>query len=934
MSEYLNKHAKNKTFDVTQAVVDSKGSGRGVITRLIFALIFLDRAPLLLRNLGTAMPPPNPIPRTRILGKKSLGMAALKALEKWPSFFRDAELALEAYDKAGAEQPPLDTMNFNQGSVASVQMNMISKCLRHLHNVKNRIAELKIQTITLNIELDRYLEGQVLPAGDDPYEVTKLRTALHTALALSPLILLSHEINLFKQDPQAANLLQLWFHFGNLQPPAIQKADSVIWEEVITVDGVNKTALGALRNILRRMKPILCDIDTESQKWFSCTYGELDYREQTPIWPWIEQLSESEREGGINTEEKNKDRNRDEENDRHGEPENSSEANESAMQHQDNVDGHVVTHSVDKSDNSDMSITSQTFGNITGFETEPEDAAKWLAKADLPDRIVINNTSLYKKDLVRLQTAGWLNDEVINMFLGCYQFPPKCWVLSSLLWTVSLRKMDARQSDAMIPRELECNKSRFRSCNCIMIPIHDQEAKHWIAVAVDRDDGKITVWDSLHRTSCAYEAQLQHVKDWLREMYRECALTLPTWSEDIPPTQGVQTNHYDCGVFTIGNIVLHALTGGTQNYLLTQRLIPSIRAEILRRLLAASRHTSPNPASLPSSTVPIHSIDNGNDPLDPTINGTDSGHHTHPDLNNGTGSINQMGDVLQAPSPSSDVLLHTITCPQPTDHDECDRAPQHLEAQSSSSTTTSSYEEHDAAINPMAIAHGYVETDAQRRCRSVDPGALHSIPVPDVGIIRHSSAPPSTEGPPSPGTNRSGTDRSDTSLNHNAKSPLPSHEEAPLVLPRIKPNDDHIYSSEPNRPEVDSDDSAHLLLPLSGQCTVSRTGNIEGMNITPGNLTSPTSAMNTAYQPEDTATSSTSMVADKENSTTGMTCTRNHEQVHLEPSSFLNQPITSEPFLHPPPMHSETNIPTSSPDLPGPETVTDRMLSEQGVFES
>ncbi|KAL0578275.1 hypothetical protein V5O48_003719 [Marasmius crinis-equi] len=253
------------------------------------------------------------------------------------------------------------------------------------------------------------------------------------------------------------------------------------------------------------------------------------------------------------------------------------------------------------------SASTQRFSEITGFELNIENAEQWLNTAiqELPERIIINHIIITDKDLRRLQPTTWINDEVLNAFFRCFEFPSGCWVLSSLLWTMSLQKLRNRQADSMVPREIERNKSQFASSTRIMIPIHDTLSNHWVAVAIDRDTAKITVYDSLAGVRRTDDAQLHHVRKWLTEMYQECNLASPVWSEQTQPSiQGLQTNAFDCGVFAIGNIILHGLTGGADNHLLTQRIIPLIRAEVLRRLLAANRNSSPHiatPAPTPLS---------------------------------------------------------------------------------------------------------------------------------------------------------------------------------------------------------------------------------------------------------------------------------------------------------------------------------------------
>ncbi|KAL0580143.1 hypothetical protein V5O48_001853 [Marasmius crinis-equi] len=614
-----------------------------------------------------------------------MSLRALKALREWPIMFRDAELALEAYDKAGHNQPKLDLLNFQQGNAGNVQMNMMSKCLRHLENVKDGLAKLNIHTITLNIELcalhlhwfcmghadlpqsssefktqlkkNKSLAGQTLPTGRDAYEVTKLRTALHTALALSPLILLSHDINLFSLDAQATSLLQVWFHLGNQQPHTLKRIEAIIWGEVIAVDGINKTALDALRGILRRSEPLLCNIDTDSQDWFSCTYGDVNYREETPIWPWIEQLPESERDGTIEPEHLTEETRVKDEHATDQNPDLNPNQVFDVQTTSDEAASYDNSTAVPESTDKDGYPTSlaqnnlsdkPTFSDITGFQIEQEQAADWLQEniPNLPQHILVNNVPLLKADLARLREKSWINDAVINAFLGCYEFPPYCWVLTTLLWSVSSRKLESRQLQSSVPRELERNKDKFLAAKRVIIPIHNSSTNHWTTVAIEKEDGHIIVYDSLCGTEDKHQDDILRVKAWLTEMYQECSL-------DLFKAQGLQSNAYDCGAFTIANVVLHGLTGGASNHLLTQDLVTLIRAEVLRRLLASHRPLNPE-SSPPDALLSAH-----------TSSLVDCQYQQEPDSSTGSKSQISSTDATDDRTENVEALQSDLPCTAP-----------------------------------------------------------------------------------------------------------------------------------------------------------------------------------------------------------------------------------------------------------------------------
>ncbi|KAL0061898.1 hypothetical protein AAF712_011274 [Marasmius tenuissimus] len=78
-------------------------------------------------------------------------------------------------------------------------------------------------------------------------------------------------------------------------------------------------------------------------------------------------------------------------------------------------------------------------------------------------------------------------------------------------------------------------------------------------------------------------------------------------------SQTLQTNLTDCGPFVIGNLVLHAHSGGELNHLLTQDRIPIVRAAVLSKILGEDEnsHSESNPAKISSPGRDLPSVSSG-----------------------------------------------------------------------------------------------------------------------------------------------------------------------------------------------------------------------------------------------------------------------------------------------------------------------------------
>ncbi|KAJ8079857.1 hypothetical protein PM082_016682 [Marasmius tenuissimus] len=305
VDHYLSRNLPEgeQVFDFTQGIMNQTGTGHATVINLAFSLIFLDMAPLIIGS-PCALPVPRCVPRTKVIGQETLALRAYKVVNEWPKLFQDAAKALEEYDsvhETPASPPADDSLTSHR------QVSGMMRCIHLLSNIRKKSSKLLIDTIALNIYLcalhlhwlllghadlpqtsnlfrAKFLEelsSSDVPPDEKFFMLKNLRSALQTALAISPFVLFTNLINFATiTKPQTLSLLQIWFHLGNQRPAVLREVEMIVWREIIAVDGVTRTAIDALRVILVKVDPFLKNLDSASS-------GTPSYSPNDPIWPLI-----------------------------------------------------------------------------------------------------------------------------------------------------------------------------------------------------------------------------------------------------------------------------------------------------------------------------------------------------------------------------------------------------------------------------------------------------------------------------------------------------------------------------------------------------------------------------------------------------------------------------------------------------------------------
>ncbi|PGH34268.1 hypothetical protein GX50_02945 [[Emmonsia] crescens] len=221
--------------------------------------------------------------------------------------------------------------------------------------------------------------------------------------------------------------------------------------------------------------------------------------------------------------------------------------------------------------------------------------AFWEAKVDramaLPDKNVVGTTprgdSLTRRDLNTCYTKlEWLNDEVINAYLGLIvdyareaagnsgrHDKPKYHAFSSFFFS-SLREKGYGGVQRWAIRAKIAGEGLLR-VETLFIPIHDRV--HWTLMVIKPAARTIEHFDSLGSLSMAYVAK---AKEWLRGELGDLFVE-EEWRV-LPSISPQQNNGSDCGVFLLTTAKLVSL-GQPLKY--GARDIPEIRKRIVAELI-------------------------------------------------------------------------------------------------------------------------------------------------------------------------------------------------------------------------------------------------------------------------------------------------------------------------------------------------------------
>ncbi|KAF8066180.1 ULP1A [Scenedesmus sp. PABB004] len=240
----------------------------------------------------------------------------------------------------------------------------------------------------------------------------------------------------------------------------------------------------------------------------------------------------------------------------------------------------------------------------------------------------LRGAPLSRRDLRTLSPGSWLNDEVINAYLGLLQErdtalrasprkggadaaggppAPRCHFFSSFFlpklagphfngyaykdvrrWTLPARLKAAGQASECVLR-----------CDRLLLPVNENNT-HWTAVMVDLPRRRIVALDSLHGRNTGVVAALRRwLADEAKDKLQETWDTSPSaWAEEYPGGIPRQANGYDCGVFAL--LFLDRLGAGAA-FDFEQPDMPAARVRIACALLDGAALPAPSAAGAAQS---------------------------------------------------------------------------------------------------------------------------------------------------------------------------------------------------------------------------------------------------------------------------------------------------------------------------------------------
>ncbi|KAG8469012.1 hypothetical protein KFE25_007530 [Diacronema lutheri] len=166
--------------------------------------------------------------------------------------------------------------------------------------------------------------------------------------------------------------------------------------------------------------------------------------------------------------------------------------------------------------------------------------------------VVVRDQPITRAAMARLREGAWLNDELVNGYLGLVA--ERCAARGDargrvhVMSTFFYHKLAAGASYNYEGVSRWTREVELRACALVLFPINLGNA-HWIVVALDVRKRHFDVWDSLHgrHHACARMLRRYIIDEWLQKYGERTAAA--EWTcvprDDAPR----QHNGFDCGVF-------------------------------------------------------------------------------------------------------------------------------------------------------------------------------------------------------------------------------------------------------------------------------------------------------------------------------------------------------------------------------------------------
>ena len=199
-------------------------------------------------------------------------------------------------------------------------------------------------------------------------------------------------------------------------------------------------------------------------------------------------------------------------------------------------------------------------------------------------------------DAARLSNGGWLNDNVVNAYMGAIKLEsasehggengPKrtlhVHAFNSFFYELLSKK--GRGYDYARVRKWTRRIDIF-ALDKVLVPVHIDV--HWTLAVLNMRKRRIEYYDSLgHDNQPCIDRLRRYLEDEHKDKKGEPLADLAEWSKHVPANIPQQENGYDCGVFML-QYALHARLhqDDDTDFAFAQSDVPTSRARIMLELL-------------------------------------------------------------------------------------------------------------------------------------------------------------------------------------------------------------------------------------------------------------------------------------------------------------------------------------------------------------
>lgn len=216
-----------------------------------------------------------------------------------------------------------------------------------------------------------------------------------------------------------------------------------------------------------------------------------------------------------------------------------------------------------------------------------DEALSWRKKLCSPNEVlvVVRSEPITRKTMCRLRARGWLNDELINGYLGlvaerCADRGGQAGPVHVMSTYFYVKLCGASGYDYGGVRRWTKGVD-LRGCSLVLIPVNVGN-EHWILVALDVRRRRFDVWDSFRAAHPTCIRLLRrYISDEWRDKYGE-VIDVGAWQCEYRNDAPLQSNGWDCGVFVCAVARCLALEVGMD---VSQELMGDIRRRIVFELM-------------------------------------------------------------------------------------------------------------------------------------------------------------------------------------------------------------------------------------------------------------------------------------------------------------------------------------------------------------